>query len=84
MLPLGRLANNGRLAALATTLYPTLEDVLTEAFASAFSEQVPSLPGPGWLALLLSLLAGVVLGKLPALVDRCARSMVSKRRARAG
>ena len=77
---LNRLACRGRLMALAAALYPTFQDVTTEALANVCTDKVPALPVPGWLAIALSLVAGVALGKVPGLVEHGARWLVALRR----
>jgi hypothetical protein len=65
---LNRLVRHGRLAALVATTYPTLQDAVAEALTNVFTEKV-SIPGSGWLAIPLSLMASAALEKLTGLVN---------------
>jgi hypothetical protein len=64
-----RFTRPGCIAGLLAALYPTLQDVATEALANLFTDQV-RIPASGWLAIPLSLMASAALEKLPGLLAR--------------
>jgi hypothetical protein len=73
-----RFTRPGCIAGLFAALYPTLQDVATEALANLFTDQV-RIPASGWLAIPLSLMASAALEKLPGLLARlgCFRRRLS-------
>ena len=72
-----RLARPGRLAALIVALCPSVQDVVTEALANAFTDHMP-LAASGWLAVPLGLLSGLIVERLPGLANRIRRALVTR------